>query len=81
MEGLWNFEWFGTANPVFLATRLLFGQVSIFVFVGLHPLVLNIMRFREFVVSEPQVCAKRLTIKYWNEKYSDIAHLAIFYGT
>ncbi|PHU05794.1 hypothetical protein BC332_26616 [Capsicum chinense] len=26
LEGLWNFEWFGTACPVFLATRLLFGQ-------------------------------------------------------
>ncbi|KAM3288547.1 putative plastid-lipid-associated protein 13, chloroplastic [Capsicum chacoense] len=27
LEGLWNFEWFGTACPVFLATRLLFGRI------------------------------------------------------
>ncbi|KAJ8534165.1 hypothetical protein K7X08_007489 [Anisodus acutangulus] len=27
LEGLWNFEWFGTASPVFLATRLLFGRI------------------------------------------------------
>ncbi|XP_059295994.1 probable plastid-lipid-associated protein 13, chloroplastic isoform X1 [Lycium ferocissimum] len=27
LEGLWNFEWFGTASPVFLATRLIFGRI------------------------------------------------------
>ncbi|KAL3327128.1 hypothetical protein AABB24_037695 [Solanum stoloniferum] len=27
LEGLWNFEWFGTSSPVFLATRLLFGRI------------------------------------------------------
>ncbi|CAN4109275.1 unnamed protein product [Withania somnifera] len=27
LEGQWNFEWFGTASPVLLATRLLFGRI------------------------------------------------------
>ncbi|XP_009621804.1 putative plastid-lipid-associated protein 13, chloroplastic [Nicotiana tabacum] len=27
LEGRWNFEWFGAASPVFLATRLLFGRI------------------------------------------------------
>lgn len=27
LEGLWNFEWFGIASPVFLATKLLFGRI------------------------------------------------------
>lgn len=27
LEGQWNFEWFGTANPAFLAAKLLFGRI------------------------------------------------------
>lgn len=27
LEGLWNFEWFGAGNPVFLATKFLFGRI------------------------------------------------------